>query len=227
MLLTEVAGKAPEADAAGPDAAGRHSRTPCSRAAGSSQSASSAAFKLEAASRGTPACSAITAVPAACPTPQHRDHAQGLRRASPQVKRVLPPAGPPPGAGVQRGPQRPHPEPLRGRGQLNRPLDQPPVQVTLDQPGPERDQGPLGKRRLLRAQAVQHQRTAQAAERHVRADRLSEWQRVRPSGNACPAYSLTAFPATVRLLPGSWVTSIRRACAFGAAGMVTRRTPLA
>ena len=41
---------------------------------------------------GHPACSAITAVPAVCPTPQHRDHAQGLRRASPQVKRVLHPA---------------------------------------------------------------------------------------------------------------------------------------
>ena len=40
-----------------------------SLAAGSSQSASSAAFKLEAASYGAPACAATTAVPAACPQP--------------------------------------------------------------------------------------------------------------------------------------------------------------
>ena len=33
------------------------------------QSRSSAAFKLEAASCGTPACAATTAVPAACPDP--------------------------------------------------------------------------------------------------------------------------------------------------------------
>jgi hypothetical protein len=40
-------------------------------------------------------------------------------------------------------------------------------------------------------------------------------------------YSLVVLPATVRPLAGAWVTSIRRACAFGAAGMVTRRTPSA
>jgi hypothetical protein len=49
----------------------------------------------------------------------------------------------------------------------------------------------------------------------------------RPWRNACPVYSLAALPATVRLLAGVWVISIRRACAFGAAGMVTRRTPSA
>ena len=57
--------------------------------------------------------------------------------------------------------------------------------------------------------------------------RLAERQRARPGGNACPAYSLAALPAMVRVLAGAWVISIRRACAAGAAGMVTRRTPSA
>jgi phosphoribosyl 1,2-cyclic phosphodiesterase len=38
MLLTEVAGNAVEADAADPDAAGRHSRTPCWPNTGSARS---------------------------------------------------------------------------------------------------------------------------------------------------------------------------------------------
>src|SRR5690242_19842983 len=55
-----------------------------SRAAGSSQSVSSAAFKLEAASCGTPARSAIMAVPAACPRPcTTAITPRALRRACP------------------------------------------------------------------------------------------------------------------------------------------------
>ena len=105
------------------------------------------------------------------PPLQHRDHAQGLAQGvSHQVKRVLHPARPPQRAGVQRRPQRPRPEPLRPRGQLHRALDQPPVQVMLDQPPAEPHQGSLGKRRLFRAHAVQDQLPAPV--HHRRLDHL-------------------------------------------------------
>ena len=105
------------------------------------------------------------------PPLQHRDHAQGLAQGvSHQVKSVLHPARAPQGTGVQCSPQRPRPEPLRPRRQLHRPLAQPPVQVTLNQPLAEPHQGPLGKRRLLRAQAVQHQLPAPV--HHRRLDHL-------------------------------------------------------
>ena len=110
--------------------------------------------------------------PCGLPPPlQHRDHAQGLAQGvSHQVKGVLHPARPPQRGRVQRRPQRPRPEPARPRGQRHRPLDQPPVQVALDQPLTESHQGSLGKRWLLRVHAVQHQLPAPV--HHRRLDHL-------------------------------------------------------
>ena len=110
--------------------------------------------------------------PCGLPPPlQDRDHAQSLAQGvSHQVDRVLHPAGPPQRAGIQRRPQRPRPEPPGARGQRDRALDQPPVQVRFDQPATEPDQGALGKRRLLRIHAVQHQLPAPV--HHRRLDHL-------------------------------------------------------
>ena len=105
------------------------------------------------------------------PPLQHRDHAQGLAQGvSHQVDRVLHPSRAPQGTGVQRRAQRGRPEPLRPRGQVNRALDQPPVQVMLDQPLAESHQGALGKRRFLRARAAQDQLPAPV--HHRRLDHL-------------------------------------------------------
>jgi hypothetical protein len=76
----------------------------------------------------------------------------------------------PQGAGVQRRPQRPRPEPPGRRGHLDGALDQPAVQVRLDQPGPEPHQRALGKRWPLGVQAVQHQLPAPI--HHRRLDHL-------------------------------------------------------
>jgi hypothetical protein len=78
-------------------------------------------------------------------------HAQSLTQSvSHQGKGVLHPARPPQRGGVQRRPQRPRAEPAGGRGQLHRPLDQPAIQVALDQPRAEPHQRSLGKRRIFR-----------------------------------------------------------------------------
>jgi hypothetical protein len=98
-----------------------------------------------------------------------RDHTQGLAQGvSHQVVGVLHPASPPQGTGVQRRPKLP----ARGRAgrQRHGRLYQPPVQVGLDPPGPEVEQGALGERRLLGVQAVQHQLPAPV--HHGRLDHL-------------------------------------------------------
>jgi hypothetical protein len=92
------------------------------------------------------------------PPLQDRDHAQGLAQGvSHQVDRVLHPASTPQRAGIQRRPQRPRAEPPGPRGQRHRALNQPPVQVALDQPLAEPCQGALGERRSIRVHAIQHQ----------------------------------------------------------------------
>ena len=110
--------------------------------------------------------------PGGLPPPLHsRDHAQSLAQGvSHQVQGVLHPARAPQRGRIQCRPHRPGAEPPGPRGQLHRPPDQPPVQVPLDQPQAEPHQGPLGKRRLLRAQAVQHQLPAPV--HHRRLDHL-------------------------------------------------------
>jgi hypothetical protein len=105
------------------------------------------------------------------PPLQHRDHAQGLAQGvSHQVDRVLHPARAPQRRRIQRRAQRSRPEPLRPRRQVNRALDQPPVQVMFDQPLAEPHQGALGERRILRARAIQDQLPAPA--HHRRLDHL-------------------------------------------------------
>jgi hypothetical protein len=85
-----------------------------------------------------------------------RDHTQSLAQGvSHQVVGVLHPARPPQRTGVQRRPKLP----ASGRAgrQRHGAFHQPPVQVRLDQPGPEVEQRTLGKRWLLGVQAAQHQ----------------------------------------------------------------------
>jgi hypothetical protein len=105
------------------------------------------------------------------PPLQDRDHAQGLAQGvSHQVDRVLHPARAPQRRGIQRRPQRPRAEPAGPRGQRHGALDQPAVQVLLDQAGAEPHQGALGKRRSIGAHAIQHQLPAPV--HHRRLDHL-------------------------------------------------------
>jgi hypothetical protein len=105
--------------------------------------------------------------PPLLPRDDTQRRAQGVTQ---QVDRVLHPARPPQGAGVQRRPQRPRAEPTRGAGQLDGAFHQPTIKLVGDQPRPEPDQRALAKRRPLGVQAVQHQLPAPI--HHRRLDHL-------------------------------------------------------
>jgi hypothetical protein len=76
---------------------------------------------------------------------------------------------PAPHNGLESNPARSC-RPAAGRAASHGGFHQPPVQVGLDQPGPEVEQGALGERRLVSVQTVQHQ--LPAAVHHRRLDHL-------------------------------------------------------
>jgi hypothetical protein len=73
----------------------------CGSAAGSSQSRSNAAFKLEAASSGTPACSASTAVPSASPHPCWRANTPTTLRSAWPIRLMVSSTLPAPHSGLE------------------------------------------------------------------------------------------------------------------------------
>ena len=147
-------------------------------------------------------------------------------RANPAAQACPPPGRAPSGAGVRRGPQRPHPNPcVAAASSTVRSISRRSRSRSISQ---ARNQTKVPSETAAPPRPSSPAPAASAGRRTSRAgSRLSERQRARPGGNACPAYSLAALPAMVRVLAGAWVISIRRACAAGAAGMVTRRTPSA
>jgi hypothetical protein len=77
---------------------------------------------------------------------------------------------PAPHSGLESNAARKLPASGRAGRQRHRAFHQPPVQIRLDQPGPEVEQRALGKRRLISVQTVQHQLPAPV--HHRRLDHL-------------------------------------------------------
>src|SRR4029453_11138747 len=126
----------------------------CCNAAGSSQSRSNAAFRLDAASSGTPP----RAPPQPPPLPTRQPAHDLAQRVAQQAHGVLYPARPPQRAGVKRRPQLATSDPTGHPPiQRQRALHQPPIQIVGDQPRAEADQRRLRKRRLGVVHAVQYQ----------------------------------------------------------------------
>src|SRR6266566_2796904 len=132
----------------------------CPSAAGSSQSRSNAAFKLDAANSGVPARSASTRVPSASPHPCWRANTPTTLRSAWPNKLIVSSTLPAPHNGLESSAARSLP-PGDPTGKLpiqpHRALHQPPIQLMGDQPSAKHPKRRLRKRRLGVVHAVQHQ----------------------------------------------------------------------